>query len=484
MGVMQRVRGNPEWWQVRDRDQINGILAASPDVGSATVTVVDALDRPVPRLDWLPEPPATSTPASLKPRAQRQLIDEWRAAVLAEAGAPTWTDRLAQEVPLLTTLATALEQLVRSVATGRAIKQSLRQQLELVGKRATQLPPEPADATAPQLGSRFGAAAEPDPVFTLLADPSRLLLGALRDDEMRAGVMAHRLWRITADLQMAERWMLLPGAQEAGIACARVAAALYALRATASEHARGNSRGRDAIRIAAAHAHDADLARVTTGAAREAGDVRLTRIAGQLEVALTEGGTSCAVRIIDDEVDHPAIVWPPGVLLATVELSSAADWTSTVRRLVAARNEVVEPNREVTAGFRVAGNVSDHLSGQVAREWWPRRGIPTIAGLATAPEPRGDAWANGLSAAADIRWARGHLEQLPDGSAIADRVRNVARDAEGRLEATCEALTDLGESSASRSLRSLADSGVLDEACGVEVGRIPLQLADHDLRSQ
>jgi hypothetical protein len=480
--VLSRANHDAEWWRGLDASVTNDIMAAVINVSEVCITRVDLLDRRIPHLDWMPERTGTTSPSHSSPRAERRVTHEWRAAVLAEAGASRWTDRLAHEVPLLTALATATEELLLTVATGRAIPTRLTRNLEKLGRRATRLPPEPAERVPPESPSQPGAAAEPDPVVALVADPSRLLLAALRSDPMHAAVIAHRLWRIAEDLAAAGRWALLPTGDDARSACARSAAALHALRAVASEHARGGTKERLSIRAAVKHSAPVDVPRAATEAARRAGDARLLQMAVRLERVLAKIGRDCSVTVFRANTDEPAIVWPPGELVATIDLTSAAEWPTAVATVVAARNDVVDTNRSVAVVVRVDGNASDHLSGEVARAWWGRRGVPASVGLDAAPEPRGDALADGLAAAADLRWGHAHLRGLSDDLPVSERVDGAMADAETRLDAARGELERLGCTATGSALACLAQERMLSDELVAETERLRLDVADKDLR--
>lgn len=481
VNVLSRANQDAEWWRGLDASVTNDVMAALIDVTEVCITRVDLLDRRIPHLDWRPERRGTTSPSHSSPRAERRVTHEWRGAVLAAAGAPRWTDRLAHEVPLMTALATATEELLLTVATGRAIPTRLTRNLEKLGRRATRLPPEPAERLPSESPSQPGAAAEPDPVVALVADPSRLLLAALRSDPMHAAVIAHRLWRIAEDLTAAGRWALLPTGDDARSACARSAAALHALRAVASEHARGGTRERLSIRAAAKHAAPADAPRAATEAARRAGDARVLQIAARLEHMLAKIGRGCSVTIIRPDTDEPAIVWPPGELVATIDLTSAAEWPATVATVVAARNDLVDPNRSVAVVVRVEGNLSDHLSGEVARAWWGRRGVPANVGVRAAPEPRLDALADGLAAAADLRWGYEHRRGLSDDVPVAKLVDSAMAGAETRLDAARRELERLGCAAAASAVARLAQEGMLSDELAAETEQLRLELADKDL---
>lgn len=480
--VFSRAPADSAWWEAHAARSPSDVLAALGEADDVAVVRVDSVDQVIPPLAWGPEVPRIVSRSAAEPNAQQRRTTGWRAAVLAAVGAPRWSERLEREVPLMTACAEAIEDLVHTIAANRAVSKPVVQTLETLGKRAMALPPEPAERIPPEAASRFGAAAEPDPVVALLADPGRLILPALRRDLMLVSVIAHRLWRIARDLAAGPRWALVPDGSDARAACARLADAIYALRAVAGERVRGTTRSRAAIRSAAVHAVDGVRVASAAGAARRYGDARLVRIAGRLERTLAAAGVPAEVTVVDADEDHPAIVWPPGVLLVTVDLASATEWPDTVAAIVAARATVVDEQRSVSVLARVAGKASEHLSGEVARAWWPRRGVPESVGVAADTEPRGDAWAEGVSAAGDVRWGREHLGVLESGSTAGEQVAAVVAVAEGRLEAASGALADLSCDEACFVLARLAEGSPVDDVLAAEADRMALELADLDLQ--
>ena len=287
------------------------------------------------------------------------------------------------------------------MSSGRSVPASIVARLQRLDQRARELPPPPAENESRQPDDGpVGAVHEADPFVTLLRDPLHLLVGV---EPAIAAVTAFRLWRVASDLRDAGRWSLLPEVDDAAID--QVVELLYEIRVLEAERAADRSAwtglcARGAIVPATRRVE------LTLEYANEAAERRLRRMQRRVQERLRETRFAAAqLKVTGTAEDGPAAVWPPGQIIADIELRSAKDWPGLVDTLVAARAELVDQHRAMTALVSIGGRLSRHLSGEVAKAWWPRAEFAAL-GRKPAPEPRGDAWRRGVSAAARTRAAR------------------------------------------------------------------------------
>jgi hypothetical protein len=308
----------------------------------------------------------------------------------------------------------------------------------------------------------------------LLRDPLQLLVGA---EPTIAAVTAFRLWRVASDLRDAGRWYLLPEVDDAVID--RVVDLLYEIRVLEAERAADRSAwtglcARGAIAPAKRRVE------LTLEYANEAAERRMQRMQRRVQERLDEAGFAAQLKVTGTARDGPAAVWPPGQLVADVELRSAKDWPELVDTLVAVRAELVDEPRAMTAFVSVAGQLSRHLSGEVAKAWWPRAGF-AAPGRNAAPEPRGDAWRRGVSAAARTRavrrWVALGASDGPIHALVAAATDSVQHD----LHEARRVLVTFGAQQAAATLDELAAADALDPDIRSRARETMLALADADL---
>jgi hypothetical protein len=450
---------------------VSSLLAALPDATGVRIDPVDDLDCAIPPLTVVPRPGSVSAPT----QAQRQRDGEWQRALLGAVGLPMWSGRLEEETRLLPTLVSALEAYVRALCSGRAVPASTIARFERLDQRALELPPPPAESEPrPSVDGPVGAIQEADPFVTLLRDPLQLLVGA---EPAVAAVTAFRLWRVASDLRDAGRWYLLPEVDEAAID--RVVDLFHQIRVLEAERAADRSAwtglcARSAIAPAKRRVE------LTLEYANEAAERRLRRIQRRVHGKLREAGFAAQLEATGTAEDGPAAVWPPGQLVADVELRSAKDWPELVDALVAARAELVDEPRAMTAFVSVAGQLSRHLSGEVAKAWWPRAGFAAL-GRKSAPEPRGDAWQRGVSAAARTRalrrWVALGSSDGPIHALIAAATDSVQHD----LHEARRVLVTFGAHQAAVTLDELAAADTLNLDIRSRARETMRALADADL---
>jgi len=198
------------------------------------------------------------------------------------------------------------------------------------------------------------------------------------------------------------RWALLDEVDEGLID--RVVELLASLRVLAAERA---ALGGDWTGLCARSATLPDRRRVaaTIEQAQRSADQRLERIRRQCERSLRDAGFAVEVGV-SAEAQSPGAVWPPGRLVAVVDLSRSDEWPRLVDSLLGARAEQVDEYRAMSALVSLNGRLSACLSGEVANAWWPRTDTTGALPQTPAPEPRGTAWRRGVSAAARVRTAR------------------------------------------------------------------------------
>lgn len=454
---------------------VQSLLAAVPDATGVRIDPVDDLDCTIPRLTALPRPQSVSAPT----HAQRQREGEWQRALLGAVGLPLWSGRLEEETRLLPMIASTLDAYVRALCSCRAVPASIISRFQRLDQRARELPPPPAENESRQpVDGHVGAMHEADPFVTLLHDPLHLLVGA---EPAIAAVTAFRLWRVASDLRNAGRWSLLPEVDDAVID--QVVELFYAIRVFEAERAVDRSAW-TGLCARGAIVPTARRVELTLEYANEGAQRRLRRIQRRVQERLHETGFAAAqLTVTGTAEDGPAAVWPPGQIVAEIELQRAKDWPGLVDTLVAARAELVDEHRAMTALVSIGGRLSRHLSGEVAKAWWPSADFAAL-GRKPAPEPRGDAWRCGVSAAARIRatrrWAALGSVAGPMQGPIVTATDYVQHD----LDEARRVLLTLGAQQAAATLYELASLDDLDLDLCSRARETVLALADADLVPQ
>jgi hypothetical protein len=455
-----------------DGGLVPSLLAALPDGTSIQIDLVDDLGCGIPSLIPLPRPGVFTrdTPT----RAHRQRQREWRAALLRAVGLPLWSGRLEDEVSLLARLASSLDAYVKSLCSVRSLSAATVARFERLDQHGRALPPAPAEGVArPQPDGPVGAAYEPDPFVTLLRDPRNLLIGA---DPSGAAVTAFRLWRVASDLRAAGRWALLPAVDEAVID--RVVELFYEIRILEAERAADRSAWTSlCARSALVPSRSVEL---TLGYANQAAQQRLQRVQRRLGERLRDAGFAAQVKASGTAQDGPAAVWPPGQLVAEIELSTVQEWPRLVNALVTARADVVDQHRAMTAAVSIAGRLSRCLSGEVAQAWWPRADLAAL-GLTPTPEPRGEAWRQGVSAAASVRAARRWAALAAPVGPMCQLITASVDAVQAELEDARATLLALEAEQAGATLDELAACDPPDTDLRSRARETALMLADADL---
>jgi hypothetical protein len=396
--------------------------------------------------------------------------------LLGAVGLPLWSGRLEEETRLLPMLASTLDAYVRALCSGRAVPASIISRFQRLDQRARELPPPPAEnEPRPPIDGPVGAVHEADPFVTLLRDPLNLLVGA---EPAIAAVTAFRFWRVASDLRDAGRWSLLPEVDDAVID--QVVELFYEIRVLEAERAADRSAwtGLCARSVIVPTTRRVEL---TLEYANEAAQQRLRRIQRRVQERLRETGFAAAqLKVTGTAEEGPAAVWPPGQIVAEIELQNAKDWPGLVDTLVAARAELVDEHRAMTALVSVAGRLSRHLSGEVAKAWWPRADFAAL-GRKSAPEPRGDAWRCGLSAAARIRATRRWAALGSVAGPMQGLIVTATDYAQHDLDEGRRVLLTLGAQQAAATLDELASLDTLDLDLCLRARETALALADADL---
>lgn len=474
-----RVGREQPFWRIRSRAHlVQNLLAAIPHADRVAVIAVDDTGRDIPEL----YPGSPDRDAVLaQPMAEHDLGRRWRGAVKAAVGVPRWSGRLADELHLLRRLERALRSYADCLCVARTAPRGVLLMFQTLDTEAQQLAPAPgegwlgeADSAAP-----VGAANEDDPVIALLRDPGRFIVGE-KAAPGSATATAYRLWRVSCDLRDSGRWSLLSDREDDSIR--RIADLLYAIRTLRAEQravdaatwsrmgarARLASHGR--LQLAVEHAH-------------KQADTRLARQGERVGRALSARGVAAEVELVGTEEDWPATVWPPGTVVITVQLESAAAWPAAIADVMDCRRTLIEAQRHVVVLASIRGAVSACLSGEAALAWWPRIAASATVGREARPEPRGLAWHRAVVVAAKLRVARrflGALELSGRRTAMAELAVAAIDQIETEGAKARAALVVFGLTDAASTFDTLTLAAGPDELLRARVDKVALSAADLD----